>query len=140
MASGSWVDYITYVPPVKRVLDTGDAIWSAITGPAGQAVANESYKVLRSFGLIPFSLGLIFLSSINKSLKDMDAFHRPPYNGPRTSWDPFNSMNYITGDISDWDVLTTAALLGDPETWDPVIWSNGGEGFSAAWNPIEVLA
>jgi len=136
----SWLQYLEYLPPVKRTLDAGELIWDAVVGPATQAVANEAYKVIRSFGLAPFSIGLIILSAINKSIKEMDDFHKPPLSGILHAWDPFNSMNFVTGYRTAWNPLTTAALLGDPETWDPVLWNNGGEGIIAAWNPIEVLA
>ena len=143
---GRWLEgakllpLITDIPPVAQPLRGLELLWEAATGPIGQGIANEAYKVVRSLGLAPFSIGLILMSAINKSLKEMDDFHKPAYNGPRTSWDPFNSMNYITGDESEWDPMTTTAILGENSTWDPVLWSNGGEGFPAAWNPVEVLA
>lgn len=135
----NWLDIILDQPGIKTPLHGLGYLWDAAGGQVTSALSNEAYKVLRSFGLVPFSIGMIIMSAINKSLAEMDDFQKPAYNGVRTAWDPFNSMNYIEGTEDDWDPLTTIGLIGTASDWDPVLWSNGGEGFPAAWNPVEVI-
>lgn len=112
---------------------------AGFTGPVtsvAEEVVDHALPIANQLSYIPYSLGLIILSMINRDVKDTDGFQKPPLRGFETIWDPTVSRAHVVGVDATWDPVMYTLTPGSMTTWGPIYWS--GRGTSTIWDPLVV--